>query len=69
MKAQDMTIGLPYNFIGHSERLIYIGNNWSGNGYWHQFEKVDEPDVVWCEILNTELHLIERTYSDTEANQ
>ncbi len=59
-----MNIGDKYNWINQSERLVYLGNNWSGNGYWHQFAKVESPDVVWCEILDSELKLIEATKSD-----
>lgn len=42
-------------------QLVYLGHNWSGNGYWHQFAKVDEPDVVWCEVLTSDLHMLEET--------
>jgi len=41
--------------------LVYLGNNWSGNGYWHQFAKVESHDVVWCEVLGSDLHMIEET--------
>ncbi len=50
-----------YNFKNQPERLIYLGNNFSGNGYWHQFAKVDEPDVVWSEMLDADLQMIEET--------
>lgn len=40
---------------------MYIGKNWSGNGYWHQFEKVGEPGVVWCEVLDNQLSSFEET--------
>jgi|LakMenEpi03Aug12_release.lakeMendotaPanAssembly.Ray.scaffolds.fasta_scaffold1123878_2 hypothetical protein len=39
--------------------LIYLGRNWSGNGYWHQFSKVEEPSTVWCEVLDADLHMLE----------
>ena len=42
-----MKIGGKYNWKGQPERLIYIGRNWSGNGYWHQFEKVGEPALLY----------------------
>ena len=58
-----MKIGGKYNWIGQRERLVYIGKNWSGNGYWHQFEKVDEPGKVWCEVLDADLSMIEETMS------
>jgi hypothetical protein len=55
-----LTIGGKYNFKHQPERLNYIGKNWSGNGYWHQFEKVGEQGV-WCELLDRDLHMIEET--------
>ena len=55
-----LTIGGKYNFKHQPERLNYIGKNWSGNGYWHQFEKVGEQGV-WCELLDSDLHMIEET--------
>lgn len=54
-------IGGKYNWPGQPERLVYIGRNWSGNGYWHQFEKIDHPGVVWCEVTDGDLHMLEET--------
>ena len=53
--------GKKYNWIGQAERLVYLGENWSGNGYWHQFAKVDNPNTVWCECLDSDLTCIEET--------
>jgi len=53
--------GEKYNFKHQSERLVYLGHNWSGNGFWHQFALVDKPDEVWSEIRNSDLDLIEET--------
>ena len=53
--------GKRYNWIGQPERLIYLGENWSSNGYWHQFAKVESPDIVWCECLDSDLKNIEET--------
>jgi hypothetical protein len=44
---------------GEQHPLVYLGYNWSGNGYWHQFEKADEPGVIWCEVLTGALHMLE----------
>ena len=52
--------GENYNFKNQPERLKYIGKNFSGNGYWHQFEKIGEQGV-WCELLDSDLHMIEKT--------
>ena len=57
----EMIIGGKYNWKHQPERLVYLGRNWSGNGYWHQFAKVQSPEVVWCEVLDSDLCMIEET--------
>ena len=46
-------------------KLVYVGTTLSymgwRNTYWHQFEKVDDPGKVWCEVLTSDLHLLEKT--------
>ena len=54
-------IGGRYNWKGQPERLVYLGRNWSGNGFWHQFEKVGAPGTVWCEVLDADLSHFEET--------
>lgn len=61
VSAPTFRVGGRYNWKGQPERLVYLGRNWSGNGFWHQFEKVDKPGVVWCEVLDSELPMIEET--------
>jgi hypothetical protein len=56
-----LEVGKKYNFKGQFECLIYLGNNWSGNGYWHQFALVEKPDEVWAEMLDSDLVVIEET--------
>lgn len=56
-----MKQGGKYNWKGQPERLIYLGKNWSGNGYWHQFAKTDGPGVVWCEVKDADLDKFEET--------
>lgn len=56
-----MKIGGKYNWIGQSERLVYLGDNLSGNGFWHQFALVDSPTVVWCEVKGDQLKCFEET--------
>jgi hypothetical protein len=56
-----MKLNGKYNWIGQPEKLIYIGRNWSGDGYWNQFEKVDERGVVWCEVRDCDLDMFEET--------
>lgn len=65
--APMMHKGGKYNWKGQPERLVYLGHNWSGNGYWHQFEKVDAPGVIWCEVLTADLPMIEETTPDGAA--
>ena len=60
-KNSEMKIGGRYNWKNQPERLVYLCRNWSGNGYWHQFEKVEAPGVVWCELLDGDLHMLEET--------
>jgi hypothetical protein len=60
-----MKRGGRYNWKGQPERLIYLGRNWSGNGYWHQFERIGARSSasgnVWCEVLDADLHMLEAT--------
>jgi hypothetical protein len=53
--------GKFYNWKHQSERLVYLGHNFSGNGYWHQFAKVELPEVVWSECTSRDLLMIEET--------
>jgi hypothetical protein len=55
-------VGQRYNWIGQPERLVYLGRNFSGNGYWHQFAKVDDTaGCVWCEVVDADLCMFEET--------
>lgn len=63
LKPSDMKIGGKYNWKSQPDRLIYLGRNWSGNGYWHQFKKIGDPRPVWCEVLGSDLHMLEETRS------
>lgn len=56
-----MEIGGRYNWRDQPQRLIYLGKNWSGNGYWHQFALVSTPEKVWCEVTDKELEYFEVT--------
>ena len=61
LTAQALKIGGRYNWKNQPERLVYIGMCEPRNGRWHQFEKVDEPGVVWCEVIGADLHMLEET--------
>lgn len=54
--SNGLLCGGLYNFKDQPERLKYIGKR----GNWHQFEKIGEWGV-WCELLDEDLHLIEKT--------
>ncbi len=58
MNSKDMVFNSRYNFKNQPEQLKYIGCNWSGNGFWHQFEKIGD-DGVWCELQDDDLEMIE----------
>jgi hypothetical protein len=59
--------GGRYNWRGQPERLVYLGRNWSGNGWWHQFAKVTSPGEVWSEVTDSELHMLEETHEPQNA--
>lgn len=61
MTREAMKMYGRYNWRGQPERLVYIGRNWSGNGFWNQFEKLGQPGVVWCEVLDSDLRMLEAT--------
>lgn len=56
-----MEIGGHYNWRNQPERLVYLGKNWSGNGYWHQFALTSKPTEVWCEVVDADLESFEET--------
>lgn len=64
-----MKRGGRYNWIGQPDMLIYLGCNWSGNGYWHQFKKIDDPRKVWCEVLDADLSMMEETPSHEDQSR
>lgn len=59
----QLKVGGKYNWCNQPERLAYMGvGRYSDDPReWHQFEKVTEPGVVWCEVLTTELASFEET--------
>ena len=56
-----MKIGDRYNWKNQPERLVYVGMCEPRNGRWHQFEKVDEHGVVWCEVQPQDMYMLELT--------
>lgn len=61
MTREQMVKGARYNWIGQPDRLIYLGRDRSGSGYWHQFKRIGDPREVWCEVTDADLHMIEET--------
>lgn len=52
-----MVIGDKYNWGGQDGKLVYIGKS----GSLYRFALTSKPDRVWCEVTESDLHLIERT--------
>ena len=61
---EELKIGGRYNWKNQPERLIYLGVALS-NGWWHQFAKVDAPEIVWCEVRKSDLEMFEATKETT----
>jgi hypothetical protein len=59
-----MLIGKHYNFKHQHETLVYMGKE----GYWNQFELVDNPGEVWCEVHDRDLHMIEEIEQQKDNN-
>ena len=55
--------GGHYNWIGQPERLVYMGaKRYPGDPRtWHQFAKVETPEVCWSEVLTADLASFEET--------
>ena len=60
-----MKIGDKYNWKMQPERLIYLGRK----GAWHQFAEVEYPNIVWCEVLTSHLHMLEKTELETPSEK
>lgn len=54
-----MQVGGRYKWKHQDERLVYLGVEWSGNRFWHQFALVDDLAKVWCEVPSSDLHMFE----------
>lgn len=60
---EPLKVGGRYNWRGQLQRLVYLRKL----GAWHQFAKVDAPDVVWCEVLTSDLFMLEETPAPEET--
>lgn len=56
-------VGGRYNWKHQSERLVYLGTKtyFGDRRTWHQFAKIESPDVCWCEVLTSDLSMFEET--------
>lgn len=64
---QVFKVGDLCNWKCTPERLIYLGMGTGPSRNWHQFAKVESQDVVWCEVLQSDLHMLEKT-ADSVCN-
>lgn len=53
-----MVKGEQYNWKHDKQtKLVYLGKD----GNWNQFAKIETPDVVWCEVLDNDLRMLEKS--------
>lgn len=52
-----MKKGGKWNWKVQPERLIYLGKQ----GCWHLFAKIENPEKIWCEVTDNDLHMLEET--------
>jgi len=57
----ELKEGGRYKWSHQPEQLVYIGpKRYEGDmRVWNQFAKVEKPDIVWCEVLKSELYMME----------
>ena len=51
----ELVEGKKYKWKYQEEVLIYMGE-WNN---WYQFSLAENPDWVWCEVLESDLYLME----------
>ena len=64
LTVKDLVVGEKYKWKYQSERLIYMGVGSGGSRGWHQFALVTSPYTVWCEVLPSDIGLLEKTVSN-----
>ena len=57
LQPSTMKRGGFYNWKSQPDRLIYL-RRFDG---WHQFKKIGDPREVWCEVQDSDLHMLEET--------
>lgn len=60
-----LEIGALYRWKHQTDVLVFLGKHYDRPGCrgWHQFAKQQEPEVVWCEVRDEELHLLEPAWA------
>lgn len=60
-----------YRWKHQTDILVYLGKIYDRPGCrgWHQFAKQQEPEVVWCEVRDEELHLLEPIEGEIAASE
>ena len=62
MNAVDIKVGGLYNWKSvPGSMLVYIGKQ----DAWHQFALASSPGMVWCEVLDCDLRLLEEATLDS----
>lgn len=59
VSCHNIKVGSKYNWKNQAERLVYLGLCLPHNGRWHQFALTDKPEVVWCEVRDSDLSSFE----------
>lgn len=61
LDPKTLKVNDRYNWKHQPERLVFIGKRrYPGDRrYWYQFENVDYPGIVWCEIIESDLDCLE----------
>jgi len=69
LTAETLTVGDRCNWKNQDEKLAFMGSRFypGDQRRWYQFEKVDEPGKVWCEILESDLYMLEKTKDEATA--
>lgn len=71
MQKEDLNIYGRYNWKGQLDRLLYVGTrHYRGDPRtWYQFTLVDQPEKVWCEVLESDLDHIEETQPENDPEK
>ena len=58
---ENLKVGGKYNWEYQPERLSYMGRDFNCGRFWYQFEKLDAPGKVWCEVPADDLRMFEES--------